>query len=212
MITITDIRSVNHANYDEVWAIVRSLRNPERMKQVPELSPSWDLFKQYMKLRDTGQWNATTFKSIYVPTFLKEMLNIEARKKLSELVELDKQGKRICLVCFCGDETLCHRSIVAGILQYMGIQIQGVSGDYSQYGEAYMGENGTKRAVNYKNKSLKQLLEGYAYEAGRQDQAERENTQNLIKDEIYARIKDMFTMLDADPNAMEQIYKQLIEH
>lgn len=41
MITITDIRNVNFAAYDEVWAIVRSLKNPGNMKHVPELSPSW---------------------------------------------------------------------------------------------------------------------------------------------------------------------------
>ena len=74
------------------------------------------------------------FRSIYVPTFLKEMSDIGARKKLSELIELDRQGKRICLICFCHDETLCHRSIIVGILQYMGVQVQNVKGDYSKYG------------------------------------------------------------------------------
>ena len=134
MITITDIRNVNYAAYDEVWAIVRSLKNPGRMKHVPELSPSWALFKKYLQLRDTGKWNADAFRSIYVPTFLKEMSGIEPKRKLSELAELDRQGKRICLVCFCHEETLCHRSIIAGILQYMGVQVQNVKGDYSKYG------------------------------------------------------------------------------
>lgn len=40
MITVTNIRSVKYADYDEVWAIVRSLQNPGRLKQVSELSPS----------------------------------------------------------------------------------------------------------------------------------------------------------------------------
>ena len=40
MITVTNIRNLNYADYDEVWAIVRSLRNPGRLKQVTELSPS----------------------------------------------------------------------------------------------------------------------------------------------------------------------------
>ena len=134
MITITDIRNVNHAAYDEVWAVVRSLKNPGKMKHVPELSPSWALFKKYLQLRDMGEWNADTFRSIYVPTFLKEMKGLEAQRKLSELAGLDRQGKRICLACFCHDEALCHRSIIAGILQYRGIQIHGVKGDYSKYG------------------------------------------------------------------------------
>ena len=134
MITVTDIRNVNHAAYDEVWAIVRSLKNPGRMKHVPELSPSWALFKKYMQLRHAGQWNADTFKSVYVPVFLKEMSGMEPQRKLSELARLDRQGKRICLCCFCRDETLCHRSIIAGILQCAGIRVQGIKGDYSKYG------------------------------------------------------------------------------
>lgn len=134
MITVTEIRIVNYAAYDETWAIVRSLKNPGKMKYVPELSPSWALFKKYLRLRDAGQWNTDTFKSIYVPTFLKEMAGMEAQRKLSELIELDKQGKRICMACFCRDEALCHRSIIAGIVQSAGIQVQGVNGDYSEYG------------------------------------------------------------------------------
>lgn len=134
MITVTEIRNVNYAAYDETWAIVRSLKNPGKMKHVPELSPSWALFKKYLRLRNAGQWNADTFKSIYVPTFLKEMAGMEAQRKLSELIELDKQGKRICMACFCRDEALCHRSIIAGIVQSAGIQVQGVKGDYSEYG------------------------------------------------------------------------------
>ena len=135
MITITNIRNINYAEYDEVWAIVRSLRNPGKMKHVPELSPSWKLFRTYLALRDVGKWNKTAFQNNYVPVFLKEMQNEVARRKLSELIDLDKHGKRICLSCFCPDETLCHRSIVAGILQYAGIQVCGVRGDYSQYGK-----------------------------------------------------------------------------
>ena len=133
MITVTNIRNINYAAYDEIWAIVRSLKNPGKMKHVPELSPSWALFKKYLRLKDTGQWNADSFKSVYVPTFLKEMAGTEAQRKLSELIELERQGKRICLACFCRDEALCHRSIIAGILQGRGIQVQGVNGDYSEY-------------------------------------------------------------------------------
>ena len=118
MITVTEIRNVNYAAYDETWAIVRSLKNPGKMRRVPELSPSWALFKKYLRLRDAD----------------KIMAGMEAQRKLSELIELDKQGKRICMACFCRDEALCHRSIIAGIVQSAGIQVQGVKGDYSEYG------------------------------------------------------------------------------
>ena len=139
MITLTDIRNINYADYDEVWAIVRSLKYPGKMKHVPELSPSWNLFKKYLGLRDAGKWNAAAFQDVYVPTFLQEIRNTVARRTLAELMELDRQGKRVCLACFCPDETLCHRSIVAGILQHSGITIQGVKKNYSQYGKFWCG-------------------------------------------------------------------------
>lgn len=138
MITITNIRNVDHAAYDEVWAIVRSLKNSGKMKHVPELSPSWKLFRRYLQLRNTGRWNSEAFQNFYVPTFLKEMQTAAVKKKLNELVWLDRQGRRIALVCFCSDEATCHRSIIAGILQHVGTQIQGVKGDHSQYGRTYM--------------------------------------------------------------------------
>lgn len=137
MITVTNIRNVDYTAYDEVWAIVRSLKHSEKMKHVPELSPSWRLLKQYLQLRDTGRWNPKAFQDLYVPTFLQEMQTAAARKKLNELVWLDRHERRIDLICFCSDETTCHRSIVAGILQHVGVQIEGVMGDYSQYGRNY---------------------------------------------------------------------------
>lgn len=138
MITITNIRNVDYVAYDEVWAIVRSLKHPGKMRHALELSPSWRLFKQYLQLRNAGTWNSEAFQNFYVPSFLQEMQTVAVKKKLNELVWLDRQGKRIALVCFCSDEAICHRSIIAGILQYVGTQIQGVKGNYHQYGRAYM--------------------------------------------------------------------------
>ena len=70
----------------------------------------------------------------------------------------------------------------------------------------------TKRSLTYRTKSLKELINGYAHEAGRDNQQEKEATQKAIVLEVYARIKDTFDMLDKDPNTAEQIYRQLIEH
>lgn len=135
MVTITNIKNIDYAANGEVWAIVRSLKYPGKMRHVPELSPSWSLFKQYLTLRDKGKWDNDKFKNIYVPVFLQEMQTATARRKIAELIELDKQGKRICLACFCTKEDECHRSIIAGILQYAGVSVQGVDNDYSFYGK-----------------------------------------------------------------------------
>ncbi len=69
-----------------------------------------------------------------------------------------------------------------------------------------------KRDINYRVKSLKELINGYAQEVGRINQQDKETTQKAIVNEVYARIKDTFDMLDANPDAVDQIYRQLIEH
>lgn len=131
MITVTTIANLNYSLYDEVWAIVRSLKYPNpNIKHVPELSPSWSLFGKYQALKKAGQWNDETFRSVYVPQFLKEMKGKEQRKLLNYLTNTKKH---ICLVCFCQDECLCHRSIVGGMLQGAGIEVQGLYQDYSYY-------------------------------------------------------------------------------
>lgn len=156
MIAVKGIRQLRKADsYDEVWAIVRSLKNPiAGVKQVTALSPSRELFWKYLELERQKQWNAKSFREIYVPQFLAEMAsdpeNYSAenpRKWLNELYRLDKAGKNICLVCFCEDETLCHRSIVAGLLQGAGCNVQTeIGNDYSAYYTEYLKLRKEKKA------------------------------------------------------------------
>lgn len=110
-------------NCDEVWAIVRSLKaKPQGVKQVPELSPSWALFKRYLLLRDNNNWNDESFMEIYVPQFLREMKDPAAQAKLEELIEKGK-NRKMAILCFCDNEATCHRSIIAGMLQSEGVRV-----------------------------------------------------------------------------------------
>lgn len=140
MIHVTNIRTVDTALYDETWAIVRSLKNPSaRYKQVPELSPSMELFSLYREMVKQLQWGPDAFKDIYVPRFLKEIQDSEeAHDALNKLVVEDRAGRNIALVCFCTSERLCHRSIIAGLLQGVGCNVQTDTGaDYSRYYRMY---------------------------------------------------------------------------
>lgn len=146
MIHITNIRNIMNGEYDEVWAIVRSLKSQSKaLKQVTALSPSADLLGRYLALKGMGNWNAQTFTEVYVPQFLREMKeNPEAKSALNYLWSQDKQGKNICLVCFCTDETLCHRSIIAGLLQGVGANVVTDTGDdYMKYHQMYCEINKT---------------------------------------------------------------------
>lgn len=143
MIRITSISQLRYETiqYDETWAIVRSLKKPIKgVKQVADLSPSNNLFYSYLNWKKQGIWNAETFETKYVPTFIKELkANPNVQPLLAELVDKAKAGKNICLLCFCPDETLCHRSIIAGLLQGVdGVKvITNTNNDYSKYMKMY---------------------------------------------------------------------------
>lgn len=69
----------------------------------------------------------------------------------------------------------------------------------------------SKRISDYRKRTLKELVCAYAYESGRIEEKEKKSTQKHIVLEVYARVKDTFDLLDKNPEAAEQIYKQLIE-
>lgn len=141
MIDITSISKVNLSEYDEVWAIVRSLRNnPKGIKQVPELAPSQELYSWYYKTSQAKEWNEKAFNETYMPWFIKDMLtNEKGIERLNELKGLDEQGKKVALLCFCSDEKICHRSIVAGLLMGMGVRVNvwNKDNDYIKYWDKY---------------------------------------------------------------------------
>lgn len=130
MIRVTSIRHINDEPSDEVWIIVRSLKHQvKNAKQIKVLSPSSELFGKYLHLKKDGEWSPKSFKEIYAPDFLAQMRAQDAREALNYLYKQDKAGKTICLACFCPDEHLCHRSIVAGLLQGCGCNVKNDSGE-----------------------------------------------------------------------------------
>ena len=131
------VKNLRQASVDKnVWAIVRSLKNPGRMTQVADLSPSKRLFWDYLSWKKAGNWNAEKFMNSYAPRFMSELkANLKAIQLLKDLTRRDP-GDDVTLVCFCDDEALCHRSIIAGILQGAGASISAGS-DYSRYYEQF---------------------------------------------------------------------------
>lgn len=140
--SIRDFTEDINKQVDEVWVVTRgkmTLKSRGRQVVVKELAPSGDLLRKYIWLREQGMWNDETFRSDYVPKYLEEMLTEEARLKLNELYSVSKD-KVIYIVCFCHDESLCHRSILGGLMQGVGVEVESVSGgkiDYSKYSDEY---------------------------------------------------------------------------
>lgn len=125
-----------HQNFSPdtiVWAVVRSNKNiPRGVQWVPELAPSWDLFSKYLTWRSNKQWNLSRFTTEYVPQFIKELkYSDKAMIAIQKLKQLTNDGRSVALVCFCPNQDLCHRAILAGILQGMGFPVD--APDYSHY-------------------------------------------------------------------------------
>lgn len=93
-----------------------------------------------MALKNAGKWRESSFRDIYLPQFLHEArFSQETASLLNLMYEKDKAGKNIALACFCPDETLCHRSIIAGLLQGAGADVRTDTGnDYSRYYQLYL--------------------------------------------------------------------------
>ena len=143
MVKVCDIRYLaSHARNESTvaFAIVRSLSRPiDGVTQLDVLSPSKSLFYAYCGWKDAGQWNAAKFQDAYVPRFLSEIRNDKAAHlALKDIWERDRNGETVLLGCFCPDEALCHRSIIAGLLTGIGVKVETDTGsDYIGYYRQY---------------------------------------------------------------------------
>lgn len=137
MIRIKRIPDISTTEYDEVWWIVRSPDNPPKEeKLVQSLAPSIELFQKYREAFHAGRFDTEFFQKKYIPRFLKDLAeNQEARKDLEYLCEKSRT-EDIALGCYCENEKLCHRSIIAGILKGMGAQIEAEQ-EYLMYYKLY---------------------------------------------------------------------------
>lgn len=122
---------------DYNFAIVRDIQKEyldPGEKQLSVLSPSNELFQWCCNMQASGNWNEDSFQQYFLPQFLQEMNSKEARHALNQIVKLDRAGKIVVLNSFFKDESLCHRSILGGMLQGVGCNVVMESGkDYSNY-------------------------------------------------------------------------------
>lgn len=132
---------------DETWAIVRSMRRLDpRVTQVPPLAPTRELTQRVTLLKRVGHWDRAAFDDVYAPQFVhyiaRDRCSLEALSKLMAFAA-DPRGETfdVSLVCFCADETMCHRAIIGGILQGMGASVEFPTGaDYSRYYKIFLTE------------------------------------------------------------------------
>ena len=134
---VTSIRDPKLFQKDHVLATVRKIMKPNaKFEPHSECSPSQKLLYTYLDLKKQGNWNQETFNTIYLPQYLKEQaMNPTALATMANL--LFKDTSNMGAFCYCGNESLCHRSILGGILQGNGKPVEGLQGDYSKYAEQF---------------------------------------------------------------------------
>lgn len=146
MITIGSMKDLKRNTYDEIWFIIRStdwMNNESIFKNknvfhVPALSPTKDLFHWYLNLKKNNKWTPHMFDTQYVPRFLKRLAySKEAHRELNLLWFKSKHGKNILLVCPCPDESMCHRSIIGGMLLGAGVNVVSTTCDINNYERFY---------------------------------------------------------------------------
>lgn len=108
-----------------VWLIVRSPDViPEGVTHVPQLAPSKELFQKYREAYHSGTFGKNFFDTIYVPQFIKELSENKAALDIFGELKRKSFADDYCLCCYCENEAMCHRSIIAGILLGMGAKIE----------------------------------------------------------------------------------------
>ena len=122
------------------WNVILIARSPGPLKRliddgrlewIPQLAPSPALLAKVNAWKKNNSWNEKTFQDEYVPLFAQESAKIEFRVALNEIYKRSQRGEKIALTCFCGDETMCHKSFVLGLLQAVGCETLGRN--YSPY-------------------------------------------------------------------------------
>lgn len=112
---LSNLRKVPKEN-NYFFLTTQGKREIDGVKYLPELAPSKNLFNKYL-----NQWKhkeSSFWWKDYCNQYKKE-INTEYINKLEEGLN---QGKNVTLICFCGDETICHRSILKEIFQQKGFK------------------------------------------------------------------------------------------
>jgi uncharacterized protein YeaO (DUF488 family) len=121
MLFTGSIKDIDKSKYDEIWIIARKIGNVQtggNIYHVPQLAPSYDLLNRYLSWRSQGIWNKDQFDTVYIPQFLNEMQMPMAQQYL-RLLQSKSKEKDVLICCFCSDESMCHRTLVKGIIESM---------------------------------------------------------------------------------------------
>ena len=96
---------------------LQKLIDDGRVEWEPRLAPSSALLFQVNNWKKQGMWNQETFDKKFVDEFIDESLEQPFADAMNDIFKRSEAGEKIALACYCGDECMCHRRIVKGLLQ-----------------------------------------------------------------------------------------------
>lgn len=144
MLTLSYLGEAKSLNLDKntlKLLIVRRPVNgiPNGFIHTPQLSPSNELFEKaqlwkankfndedikYLKERGVSPESKDAWWILYKRDFSLEVNNRKDMiKALERLQILLKEGKKICLFCYCKDVNRCHRGIIGQHIKSLGFEV-----------------------------------------------------------------------------------------
>lgn len=94
-------------------------------KYEPELFPSVHVSEEADRyLKENPIWNEYVFRKVYLPNYLKSVNLEKGKKEITEIITHLNKGENVYYACYCANEKICHRNIVAGIIKKQGFEVE----------------------------------------------------------------------------------------
>lgn len=133
-IRICRVQNLGRIKADVKIAAVRELSKPiDGALVCPELAADGFMSDLKAAAKADNTWNPSKFVGEYVPLYMRRLCLPEARQTLNRIYKAVKAGKTVAIACYCADEFVCHRVVIAGLFQGLGLEVTGVKADYSAY-------------------------------------------------------------------------------
>lgn len=120
--SLSNIQKIDLSIYQKKLFIVRSVSEPLKKSltkygfiMVPSLSPSVNLYQDYLKWRDkytNEEWWPLYFKRFFSEIGTRDDLS----KSLGLLMKYLEEGNNILISCYCKDYNYCHRKIIGDVI------------------------------------------------------------------------------------------------
>ena len=120
---VHDIKKMNISNFYGIFGVRFAKFNIDGFVLDSRLSPPKELLLECKRLEKEGKWSQEMFDSYYTPNFLRHLKNEQTYFALKEIMDELDSGVDVLFVCYCKNPLICHRSLVAKILESYGYNI-----------------------------------------------------------------------------------------